>query len=117
MTSEFGTFRLTYTPSEVRSPDYPSITVDMSMDGEADINDMLRFFEAFLQASGYVLKGELQISEPEKEKERNLETFTTFNFTGDPYIYGGESEDTIFFGAAQPVGSCFSTHSDIISFG
>ena len=59
MTSEFGTFRLTYEPpSGITSP-----TVEMVQTGDSTLPEMLYLFEAFLQASGFVLKGELQIVE------------------------------------------------------
>jgi hypothetical protein len=67
MTSDHGTYRLSYTPPESKGNEYyPNITIDMSMDGEASVDHMLRFYEAFLAASGYVLKGELQIVEREE---------------------------------------------------
>lgn len=59
MTSEFGTFRLTYEPPS----GFASPTVEMTQTGDSTIPDMLYMFEAFLQASGFVLKGDLQIVE------------------------------------------------------
>jgi hypothetical protein len=38
----------------------------MSIDCEADLNQMLSFFDAFLKASGYVYDGELQIVKREQ---------------------------------------------------
>jgi hypothetical protein len=39
----------------------------MSTGGDASVDQMLRFFEAFLAAAGYVLKGDLQVVEPLKD--------------------------------------------------
>lgn len=65
MSSDYGTYRLTYTPpAPDRYTDYPSIAIDMSTDGSANVDQMLQFFEAFLAAAGYILKGELEIVEP-----------------------------------------------------
>ena len=61
MTSEFGTFRLIYEPpSGITSP-----TVEMTQTGDSTIPEMLYLFEAFLQASGFVLKGDLKIADSE----------------------------------------------------
>ena len=62
MTTDFGTYRLTFEPPS----DQITPGVEMTLSGEADLSQMLYLFEAFLQASGYVLKGDLQIVEPEK---------------------------------------------------
>ena len=68
MTSEYGTYRLSYTPPETKGyQDYPNISIEMSTDGDASVDQMLKFFEAFLAASGYALKGEIQVVEPESE--------------------------------------------------
>ena len=72
MTSEFGTFRLIYEPpSGITSP-----TVEMTQTGDSTIPEMLYLFEAFLQASGFVLKGDLKIVD---------------HSAPDPIINGGES--------------------------
>jgi len=68
MSSDFGTYRLTYTPPEsTGQEEYPLITVDMSTDGDANIDQMLRFYEAFLAASGFSLKGNLEVVTPEDD--------------------------------------------------
>jgi hypothetical protein len=63
MTSEYGTYRLNYTPPNDPGADYPLITIDMSTSGDATLDQMLRLFEAFLMASGYIIKGDLQVVE------------------------------------------------------
>ena len=65
MTSDYGTYRLTYTPPEsTGNEDYPAIAIEMSTSGDANVEQMLRFYEAFLAASGYILKGDLVVNEP-----------------------------------------------------
>jgi hypothetical protein len=50
---EFGRYTLSYQPPEGAI----EAAVDMSISSEADIPQMLRFFESFLQAAGYVIEG------------------------------------------------------------
>ncbi len=50
---EFGRYTLSYQPPEGAV----EAAVDMSISSEADIPQMLRFFEGFLQAAGYVIEG------------------------------------------------------------
>jgi hypothetical protein len=68
MTSDYGTYRLSYTPP---APDgheeYPLIAIEMSTSGDANIEQMLRFYEAFLAAAGYNLGGDLQVAPPEPQ--------------------------------------------------
>jgi len=64
MTSDYGTYRLSYTPPEADGrEEYPLIAIEMSTSGDANIEQMLRFYEAFLAAAGYQLKGDLRIIE------------------------------------------------------
>lgn len=112
--SDYGTYRLTYTPPNDPNAYYPLITIDMSTSGDANVEQMLRFYEAFLAASGYVLKGELQVVEHKDEEE--FVPYNLYGFgTSSPYHSSGT--DTISFGAAQPVewGSYFA--NDVVSFG
>jgi hypothetical protein len=103
--NEYGTYRLSYTPpASTGLEDYPNIAIEMSTDGDASVDQMLRFFEAFLAAAGYVLKGDLQVVEPEEEwkPDPNAIRITSgfdyfgddgFSFTGNPYA----APDTIGF--------------------
>lgn len=119
MTSDYGTYRLTYTPPvSDGNEDYPAISIEMSTSGDANVEQMLRFYEAFLAASGYILKGELQVVECKAEPETNpyFTSFANFDF-GDSVIYGSQGADTISFGAAQPVEFGAKTWDDVISFG
>jgi hypothetical protein len=115
MSPDYGTYRLTYTPPNDPGSEYPLINIEMSTSGDATVNQMLQFFEAFLAASGYILKGDLQVVE--SEKDPYFTSFANFDF-GDQVIYGGQGTDTISFGAAQPAME-FGAKSwdDVISFG
>ena len=129
MSSDYGTYRLTYTPpASTGEEDYPLIAIDMSTGGDASVPQMLRFFEAFLSAAGYVLKGELQVVEPEEAPSKSSYDYVTiagggssdyipFGFGGNNVIYGGAGTDTISFGAAQAVEFGAKTWDDVISFG
>jgi len=126
MSSDYGTYRLTYTPPEsTGQEDYPSIAIEMSTGGDANVDQMLRFFEAFLQASGYVLKGDLQIVEPEPGMNPWQITtqgsqgtdFIPFGSYGDYPICGGAGTDTITFSPAQSMQGWTKTWDDVISFG
>jgi hypothetical protein len=104
MTSEYGTYRLSYTPPEPTGhEDYPNITIEMSTSGDADVEQMLRFYEAFLAAAGYVLKGDLQVVERGSQPKYNL--------WESPYNYvtagGSQATDFISFenwGSMPPSG-------------
>lgn len=113
MSTDYGTYRLSYTPP---APDgnehYPCITVEMSTGGDANVDQMLRFYEAFLAASGYVLKGELQIVGSEPEANPYFTSFANFDF-GDQVIYGGQGKDTISFNGAGAYGGMAD---DIVKF-
>lgn len=65
MTSDFGTYRLTFEPPA----DQITPGVEMTLSGEADVSQMLAMFESFLQASGYVLRGDLQVIERAPESD------------------------------------------------
>ncbi len=49
---EFGRYTLSYQPPEGAV----EAAVDMSISSEADLTQMLQFFESFLQAAGYLLE-------------------------------------------------------------
>ncbi len=100
MTSEYGTYRLSFTPPESTGlEDYPNIAIEMSTGGDASVDQMLKFFEAFLSAAGYQLKGDLQVVEPEKDTWES-----PYN-----YVTAGGSQATDF------VAFSLST-DDVISF-
>jgi hypothetical protein len=50
---EYGRYTLSYQPPEGAA----EADVSMSISSEADLTQMLRFFEGFLQAAGYVIEG------------------------------------------------------------
>jgi hypothetical protein len=95
--SDYGTYRLSYTPP---APDgheeYPLIAIEMSTNGGANIDQMLRFYEAFLAASGYVLRGDLQVVEPKS----NTWGSTAQGSQGVDFVpFHQYSNDVISFGA------------------
>jgi hypothetical protein len=129
MTSDYGTYSLSYTPPEsTGNEEYPNIAIEMSTYGDANVDQMLRFFEAFLSAAGYVLKGELQVIGEVTETSETLKAHSSssnqdfwledgYSFVGNP-VYGGCSNDTISFAAARPAMEFGAkTWNDVISFG
>ena len=92
MTSEYGTYRLTFEPPA----DQITPSVEMTLSGEADVSQMLAMFESFLQAAGYVLKGDLQVIERAPEYDPWYASFgTEFNPVSFTTI---SSDDVITFG-------------------
>jgi hypothetical protein len=113
--TEFGRYRLSYEPPQSNSRFGYQIEpeVQMAISAEADLDQMCDFFESFLRASGYVLKGEVRIV----EDTVSANDFVPFEFGGDSLIYGGSGTDTISFGGGQPVPYVGSLGQDVISFG
>jgi hypothetical protein len=100
MTSEHGTYRLSYTPpASTGYEDYPNIAIEMSTEGDASVDQMLRFYEAFLAAAGYVLKGDLQVVEPEPNPWESPYNYVTAG--------GSQATDFVPFSAVG---------NDVISF-
>ena len=122
MTSEYGTYRLTYTPPASDGyTEYRDITIDMSTGGDANVSQMLRFYEAFLSAAGYILNGELQVVEdkPEQTYSTSAASYDSygsyyfddaFSMTGNPYW----APDTISIGGAGMVGGLYN---DVVTLG
>ena len=76
--ADYGTYRLSFTPpASTGLEDYPNIAIEMSTGGDANVDQMLKFFEAFLAAAGYQLKGDLQVVEPEKDTWGGFYDYTT----------------------------------------
>jgi hypothetical protein len=66
--TDFGRHRFSYEPGP--ADPYSGVlehAVEMSISGEANIDQMLSFFDAFLKANGYIYEGELQIVRDEPE--------------------------------------------------
>ena len=92
MTSENGIYRLSFTPPESTGrEEYPNIAIEMSTGGDANVDQMLKFFEAFLAAAGYILKGNLQVVEPEKDTWGGFYDHTTMG--------GGQAVDYVLSSA------------------
>jgi hypothetical protein len=124
----FGTYRLTYTPPEETFGSVES-TVDMSISSEADLNDMLGFFEDFLRATGYQLGNSiLQLEEPPALNSSNQDFWEDdgVSLVGNPWTatlgnYGKSDQGIVFTGTRLPGGddhlsfrSCFG--SDVVTF-
>ncbi len=112
----FGTYRLTYTPPEETFGSVES-TVDMSISSEADLNDMLGFFEDFLRATGYQLDNSVLQLEDRDTSNSPCQDFWEDDGTsliGNPWnarlgddtletafigtrLFGGEGEDHLSF--------------------
>jgi hypothetical protein len=60
--TDFGRFRLAYEPSD-HSPfgDVLDHTVEMTISGEASLENMASFFTCFMRACGYIVDGELAV--------------------------------------------------------
>jgi hypothetical protein len=54
--TDFGRYRLTFTPSELDEGSIGS-EVEMTISAEANLREMLIFFESFLKAVGYQIDG------------------------------------------------------------
>jgi len=101
MTTDYGTYRLSFNPPS----DHITPSVEMTLSGEATVDQMLYLFESFLKASGYVLKGDLQIVEDEQE------TFVPF------HLPDFDEPDFPGWGAAQPVENpWFGGGEDMVTF-
>lgn len=102
--SEYGTFRLTYTPPEATGQeDYPLIHVDLSTSGDTNIDQMLRLYEAFLAAAGFSLKGDLQVV----ECDSNLNPYAgaTNGCLASNFVpFSKLGEDVISFSSTPPSG-------------
>ena len=105
MSPDYGTYRLTYTPpAPDGNEEYPLIAIEMSTGGDANVDQMLRFYEAFLAAAGYILKGDLQVVERGNSPK--------YDVWDGPYNYvtagGSQATDFVPFSAVG---------NDVISFG
>ena len=91
MFSDYGTYRLVFEPPT----DQLTPRVEMTLSGEADLSQMLAFFEAFLQASGYQLgEKSLELTGPDTLKV-DKEGFISFS---DYPMAVGSGVDFIGFG-------------------
>lgn len=60
--TDFGRYRLSYEPG----PNDPysgvlGVDIEMSISGEANLTQLVSFFDAFLKASGFVYDGQLEM--------------------------------------------------------
>lgn len=106
---DYGRYTLSYQAPEGAV----EADVNMSISSEADIPEMLRFFETFLLASGYVLDDRelvLERKPPEFDVPRYAYDF------GDT-VFGNSGPDTITFGAANFAGMRGGMSNDTIRLG
>ena len=94
MTSDYGTYRLIFDPPS----DQITPGVTMTLSGEATLDQMLLMFEGFLQASGYVLEGDLGVI-PEDETPSPADIFTSWgDYWNDTPITIGSGTDFFSLG-------------------
>ena len=116
----FGTYRLSYEP--------PAGSMDasiyMSISAEANLSDMLSFFETFLRAATYPLGQDHELGIERKAPDfGNASDFweeDNFVFTKDTVIQGASGTDTLSLGdarAAVHFESGAKSWEDVISFG
>jgi hypothetical protein len=124
--TDFGRFRLAYEPPTAGTfDDVLDHTVEMTISGEASLENITSFFTCFLRACGYIVDGELAVvSETVTTRTSPYEAglgqitmsgsqgvdFVPFGqyascppsgisgAFGDTVIYGGQGTDTISFG-------------------
>jgi hypothetical protein len=106
--TDFGRYSISYQPGPLDP--YSGViehSVEMSISGQANIEQMLAFFDAFLKANGYVYDGEISIEAPVSNDTlsvNNFIPFDTYDFGDDGFslvgnpIYSSYSNDTITFG-------------------
>ena len=96
MSPDYGTYRLTYTPpAPDGNEEYPLIAIEMSTGGDANVEQMLEFYEAFLAASGYILKGDLEVV----ERPRSMYAMTAQGSQGTDFVpFSSVGNDVISFG-------------------
>jgi hypothetical protein len=85
---DFGRYVLSYQPPEGAV----EADVSMSISSEADLTQMLRFFESFLQAAGYEFEGK------ELCLERTAPDFDSKEYWSDKFfrlLYSEEPEDEV----------------------
>jgi len=89
---EFGRYTLSYVPPEGAL----EADVSMSISSQADLTEMLHFFESFLKASGYYLDGQeltLERSAPDLEPYGE---YSLASSTGTEFIPLGDQEPASF---------------------
>jgi hypothetical protein len=90
--ADFGRYRISYEPGPFDP--YSGVlehAVEMSISGQASIEQMLSFFDAFLKANGYVYDGDVQIVKGEEVfdkkywQDKYLDLLRTPPETASPY--------------------------------
>lgn len=125
----FGRYSLSYTPGTSFNSEYIEPTVNMEISAEASLSDMLKLFESFLQATGYVLDGKsLFLDYPETENNSRESSDQSFWFD-DGFSLTGNYKDSQandqLFSLTLPYSVTPSDHlsfrsnfgNDVITFG
>ena len=97
--TDFGRYRISYEPGPFDP--YSGVlehAVEMSISGQASIEQMLSFFDAFLKANGYVYDGEVTILD---ETPRPLFQTTAQGSQGVDFVpFSSCVEDAVSFGVS-----------------
>ena len=101
MSSEFGIYQVTYTPTEWCDSSYVEPSVKMSISGEADLSQMLSFFECFLKASGYEFEGK------ELRLESSAPDFGDISDFGTSYVGQGCVGGASYWGGYPDAGATY----------
>ena len=100
---EFGRYTLSYDPPEGAV----EADVSMSISSQADLTEMLHFFESFLKASGYYLDGQ------ELTLERSAPDLDPY---GDYSLASSTGVDFISLGDQEPASFTFAKHYGVTKF-
>lgn len=93
---EFGTYALKYLPPDGSPTDH---TIEMSISSEANLQQMLEFFQSFLRAAGYELDGkELCIERSAPDFSGIPEKWST---AVDPALWGTAGESCSWWGGKE----------------
>ena len=118
---EFGKYTLKYEPPGETPEDH---SVAMTISSEANIQQMLEFFQSFLRAAGYDFDGKelcLERTAPDfSDAEDVLSYWGGFTASGYPVIPGSAGTDTISLGGPRPAHQFETgakTWDDVITFG
>jgi hypothetical protein len=103
--TDFGRFRLSYEPPAAGSfDDILDHSVEMTISGEASLENMASFFTCFMRACGYIVDGELAVvSETVTTRPSPYETglgqITMSGSQGVDFVpYSSMADDIITFG-------------------
>lgn len=94
-----GRYYLTYDPRTDHDTHYCEPDIRMSIDSEANLEQICSFFDSFLKAAGYVYDGDIGIVRDRIMPKSNIKNPPVYNFsdyisfdnlTGSSYSEGGD---------------------------